>query len=246
MKDKIKAPDDFKRKVKLEVKAHAGIPKMSQTKKIHFTIREMAIVASILGIAIILIWQINAGMYKSNTVGALPPYFTLNNIKYWDSPYIKQTALTALPDTYKFVGSISSNSDTNFGDIGDKIYMDPANLNAAYLYTDLYAEKGNFRYLLFVTQAVRNVLICYNGSTYIMDNQFEMNHDEKPWAESVGFKCVGTVKAVDYTRVPSRQLETDFVNSLGCDVYASESNPNIIYINQTKISNGQYLEMKKQ
>jgi len=253
--DKIKASDDFKRKLKLELQAHAVISKMSQTKKIHFTKRWMAVVASILVIATIVIWQGNTRMFTNNHAGALTPHFKVDNRVFWYTP-TNDYERTELPDDYKSVGTILSigddypnmdNFQSSCGSVGDKIYMDPTNPNAAYLYTNSYEGDGtgSYHYILFVTNAVLNVFIHYNGSTYIMDNLFEFNNDKKPWAENAGYKCVGTVQSVDYTRVPSQQLETNFINSLGCEVYASESNSNIIYIYQPQV-NGQYVEMKKQ
>lgn len=167
---------------------------------------------------------------KSGTSGVLPPHFTVNNRVYW----VHYGTVTKLPSKYKYIGKLRSYGDGNFQvagplPIGSKLYMDPSNPNAVYLSNISTYFKGNqvvaeHVFNLYVTQELREGSVYYNGSLY---------NDYVPKAYSLdGFECVGVIRSVDYVRFPSRQLESNIGESLGCKVYASRTKSDFLYLEQ--------------
>jgi hypothetical protein len=127
--------------------------------------------------------------------------------------------------------------------------LSTGNPYTVYLYTDLFSSPGQYRYLLFVTQELRDDLLYYHGSVYknsagVMNSLLEDN-DKMPWDDNAGFRCVGTIKSIVYDRIPSHEFETNIANSLNCKVFTSESDKNTVYVETTSGESNYFTRLTK-
>jgi hypothetical protein len=229
--DNLKTAEDFKQKLTENLLSQTATSFTTKKNKKLFKKTRTLAFASIL-VVVGIVAGVFGGIFlnhQNTTSTLLPPHFNVNGRVYWT----QGDEINKLPPNYKPVGKILSygeeNFQSNFGGIGYVIYMDPSNPYAAYL--DLKNDnKKSISYLptdvyqLFVTNDIRFGSIYYNGNLY---NNYINSVDD--FQDS---KCVGTIKSVDCLRLPSHDFETNILNTLGCKVYASETDQSILYIVQ--------------
>lgn len=184
-----------------------------------------------------MINQNSTNQYRNCGLAVTSPHIKVNDRVFWTKSY----ETSVLPSNYKPVGKILScgdadgngsdlkNFQASFGYIGSVVYMDPSNPYAAYLGIVSSKKKSANVYVptnaydLYVTRDILDS-IYYNGNLYTGYENFGNMTDRLK-----DFKCVGTVKSVDYTKNPSHNFESNILKSLGCRIYASETDKNKIY-----------------
>jgi hypothetical protein len=240
----VRATEDFKLNLTGKCQPQTITSFSSIDKKNKFTKIRKLTFASAFVIVIIVAGIFGGILVKQKNISAkvLPPHFKVNNQIYWTNSY----KISVLPSNYQLIGKILSygsddkleNFQSTFGSIGCQIYIDPTNSNAAYLRT------GNKSYELYVTQNLRKEYVYYNDILYVNSSGIGAETNKIP----SDFKFSGIIKYVDYTRLPSRNFETNLLKSLGYKIYASETEKGTIYVQSNKgdYYDGDFIHLKKQ
>lgn len=146
------------------------------------------------------------------------PRVTINEWTYWPKGY----CVSKLPPNDELIGKITGEGLNNFQSIGvpagSKIYMDPKNPYGAYV----SSSRAGGGYDLYVTLEIQMGSICYNGDLYPFYSA--PAHIPRDAA------YIGTIRSVDYAAIPSRNFESNIMNSLGAKVYRSTTNHSILYV----------------
>jgi hypothetical protein len=260
--NQIKATNDFKSRTlrNLQVQTTQTVTLQTKKKKRYSLKVWITIAASVLLVCCVGVFSVTEFNQSKSNSGAsnstvLPPNFAYNNKIYSIASDDTDTTTSILPNNYKYAGEILSDGGVNmteiknfqssFGHIGDKIYVDPNNPYAAYLYTNLFAYNGHYWYLLFVTQDIQIEIVFYNGNIFKMSALISANNDKKPWKENDEFNYVGNIKSVVFDKLPSHEFETNIPNSLNCKVFASEYDKNTVYVDTMQGNAEYYVKLTK-
>jgi len=202
-----------------------------------------AIAAAFVVVCGIGIWGVINGF---NTVTPTPPSydyspsFMVNNQVFWSFGGSASGLFDSLPDGYSQAGVIEEivskrnkdyfneykNYQADFGNVGDKIFLNAEKPYAAYVYTDLFAEKGDFHYVLFVTHELRERMVFYNGRLYKYVNQKTI----EPQELLPDYKLIGCVENIELDVIPDSDLQSNADDFMDCDVYASITETDTIYL----------------
>lgn len=187
-----------------------------------------------------------------------PPYFMANGSTFWS--HSSAVSVLTLPEGYVEYGKIKSYGGTyeeyDYGDliscgylhIGDPVYVNPKKPNAAYVVRG-YSEEGVNCYDLFVTWdlLVEN-MIFYNGKLFYFGHYEDDNVDIKDILEAPenGYSVVGTIQAEVFDEFPSTEFQSNISGALGCNVYASQNMPDIIFLefSDETIHGMRYMELR--